>query len=362
MTSKEMCMKCNVLVVDSDPMTLAIVSKMLRLYGYTVSTTRTATDALSLAKKRRSGYQVILTDVHFPDMEKYEFIEKMKLFSKFPFVIMSAEVGDQAKYNGLVKGGAQLYLDKPVSMDDLKSLWQIAYRQPYMYYPVECIDFEEAIALNDDAESRVSIIKAMNRQKVKRESRRGAVSGNQENVNDAATSSKRPKLIWTDELHKMFLQAIDMIGIEGARPKAIQQLMNVPGLTRENISSHLQKYRRHLKREQDAIRKKTMTMARPIVESGSGLLLPVFGGNIPFFNGNNMHFSNVGNFDFGSSSGNPYSLKNFIGLSVQGQQPQIQLPPLEEGNGNHEINPGFEFDATIELFGDPKRFYSGGVP
>ena len=35
MTSKEMCMKCNVLVVDSDPMTLAIVSKMLRLYGYT---------------------------------------------------------------------------------------------------------------------------------------------------------------------------------------------------------------------------------------------------------------------------------------------------------------------------------------
>ena len=97
--------------------------------------------------------------------------------------------------------------------------------------------------------------------------------------------------------------------------------------------------------------------------AGSGLFLPVFGGNIPLFNGNiNMHFSSADNFDFGSSSGNPYSLNNFIGLLEQGQQPQIQLPPLEEGNGNHEINLGFEFDATIELFGDRKRFYSGGVP
>ncbi|GMN67598.1 hypothetical protein TIFTF001_037643 [Ficus carica] len=287
---------------------------------------------------------------------------------------MSAEFSDEAKYDGLVKGGTLLYLDKPVSMDDLKSLRQMAYRKPYRDDPVACIEFEEvrtfhgrsppkAIALNGDAKSRVSMNKPMNSQMAKREHRRGAGSDNyeQENENDYATSSKRPKLVWTDELHNMFLQAIDMIDIEVARPKAILQLMNVPGLTRENISSHLQKHRLRLKSEQEAIQNKnTMTMARPIAESG-GILLPGFE-NIPLFNGNNMDFSNVGNFNFGSSSGNPYSLSNFIRKSKQEQQPQLHLPPLEEGTGDHDINPGFEFDATDDLFKDRNRFYSGGVP
>lgn len=39
-----------------------------------------------------------------------------------------------------------------------------------------------------------------------------------------------------------------MQGIKNAVPKTILQLMNVEGMTRENVASHLQKYRLYLKR------------------------------------------------------------------------------------------------------------------
>ena len=37
-------------------------------------------------------------------------------------------------------------------------------------------------------------------------------------------------------------------GVKNAVPKTILQLMNVEGMTRENVASHLQKYRLYLKR------------------------------------------------------------------------------------------------------------------
>lgn len=39
-----------------------------------------------------------------------------------------------------------------------------------------------------------------------------------------------------------------MQGVKNAVPKTILQLMNVEGMTRENVASHLQKYRLYLKR------------------------------------------------------------------------------------------------------------------
>ncbi|EXB92328.1 hypothetical protein L484_004649 [Morus notabilis] len=63
----------------------------------------------------------------------------------------------------------------------------------------------------------------------------------EEEENDDSTAlSKRLKLIWTDERHNKFLQATNLQGVDGAYPKDIPQLMNVRGLTKENVSSHLQ--------------------------------------------------------------------------------------------------------------------------
>ncbi|CAI5468485.1 unnamed protein product [Closterium sp. Yama58-4] len=77
-------------------------------------------------------------------------------------------------------------------------------------------------------------------------------SGNQEgNSSDGQPRTlKRPRLVWTPQLHKRFVDAVSHLGIKNAVPKTIMQLMNVEGLTRENVASHLQKYRLYLKRMQ----------------------------------------------------------------------------------------------------------------
>ncbi|KAF5809819.1 putative transcription factor MYB-related family [Helianthus annuus] len=66
----------------------------------------------------------------------------------------------------------------------------------------------------------------------------------------ATRASKRPRLVWTPQLHKRFVDVVAHLGVKNAVPKTIMQLMNVEGLTRENVASHLQKYRLYLKRMQ----------------------------------------------------------------------------------------------------------------
>jgi SHAQKYF class myb-like DNA-binding protein len=53
----------------------------------------------------------------------------------------------------------------------------------------------------------------------------------------------RHYVIWTLDLQYSFLQALDKLGTSATPAKILQQ-MNVPGLTRENVASHLQKYRK----------------------------------------------------------------------------------------------------------------------
>ncbi|KAI3783919.1 hypothetical protein L1987_43010 [Smallanthus sonchifolius] len=59
---------------------------------------------------------------------------------------------------------------------------------------------------------------------------------------------KITKIIWTKGLRKKFLKAIGKLGIDNATPKKILELMKVDGLTRDQVSSHLQKHRILLKK------------------------------------------------------------------------------------------------------------------
>ncbi|KAK9700097.1 hypothetical protein RND81_08G217000 [Saponaria officinalis] len=78
--------------------------------------------------------------------------------------------------------------------------------------------------------------------------RGGEVNPVSKGENGTSRAVKRPRLVWTPELHKRFVDVIEHLGINKAVPKTIMEMMNVEGLTRENVASHLQKYRIYLKR------------------------------------------------------------------------------------------------------------------
>ncbi|WCJ23136.1 Two-component response regulator ORR21 [Euphorbia peplus] len=231
----------SVLVVDCDSTCLAVVSQMLHVYGYRVITATNATDATRILREKEGELDLILTEVHLPDMDKYELLETMGKISRLPVVILSADDDENTMLGCLFKG-ATFYLLKPITMKDVKNLWQFS----DIKKQDENLDSEGSISSEggsppDNTSNEMSDSTSF--------------SNSLEADNQNLILPKKPKLIWTNELHDRFLQAVTTLGVDNAHPKKILKHMNVPGLKKENVSSHLQKYRLTLRREQEAIQR-----------------------------------------------------------------------------------------------------------
>ncbi|KAL5540674.1 hypothetical protein UlMin_042866 [Ulmus minor] len=62
-------------------------------------------------------------------------------------------------------------------------------------------------------------------------------------------ASRKQRRCWSPELHRRFLHALEQLGgSHVATPKQIRELMQVDGLTNDEVKSHLQKYRLHVRR------------------------------------------------------------------------------------------------------------------
>ncbi|XP_015874298.3 transcription factor HHO6 [Ziziphus jujuba] len=62
-------------------------------------------------------------------------------------------------------------------------------------------------------------------------------------------TSRKQRRCWSPELHRRFVSALQQLGgSQVATPKQIRELMQVDGLTNDEVKSHLQKYRLHTRR------------------------------------------------------------------------------------------------------------------
>ncbi|XP_010523044.1 PREDICTED: two-component response regulator-like APRR9 isoform X2 [Tarenaya hassleriana] len=113
-----------VLLVDSDPSCLMVISNMLQESGYRVVTADRASDALHILRDREGEIDLIMTEAHLSDMDKYELLETITGISKLPIVVMGTD-GQVNSALGCMFKGAKHYLVKPFVMGDLKHLWQI---------------------------------------------------------------------------------------------------------------------------------------------------------------------------------------------------------------------------------------------
>ncbi|KAK8561297.1 hypothetical protein V6N13_149529 [Hibiscus sabdariffa] len=60
---------------------------------------------------------------------------------------------------------------------------------------------------------------------------------------------RKQRRCWSSELHRRFVNALQQLGgSQVATPKQIRELMQVDGLTNDEVKSHLQKYRLHTRR------------------------------------------------------------------------------------------------------------------
>ncbi|XP_004511969.1 transcription factor HHO5 isoform X2 [Cicer arietinum] len=59
---------------------------------------------------------------------------------------------------------------------------------------------------------------------------------------------RKQRRCWSSELHRRFVDALQQLGGAHATPKQIREKMQVDGLTNDEVKSHLQKYRLHVRR------------------------------------------------------------------------------------------------------------------
>jgi PleD family two-component response regulator len=108
-----------ILVVDDEPHIVQILKFTLEREGYQVFTAENGKVALD--KVREAQPHLVLLDVMMPVMDGYEVCRKMRedfKMNQIPIIMLSAKGDDRARVVGL-EGGANDYLVKPYSNDEL---------------------------------------------------------------------------------------------------------------------------------------------------------------------------------------------------------------------------------------------------
>ena len=109
-----------ILYIEDHEDTRDLVKLILENQNYDVATTATIGDGLSLAKSK--PFDLFLLDSHLPDGTGLDFCRELRGFDRrTPILFYSAAAYEVDKQSAL-DGGAQGYLTKPTSSEDLCAL------------------------------------------------------------------------------------------------------------------------------------------------------------------------------------------------------------------------------------------------
>jgi two-component system KDP operon response regulator KdpE len=115
-----------VLVVDDEPQILRALQIKLRSAGYAVETAATAQEALTKAAMRPP--EAIILDVLLPDGNGTDVTREVRGWSTVPIVVLSA-VGEEREKIAALDAGADDYVTKPFSGDELLARLRAALRR-----------------------------------------------------------------------------------------------------------------------------------------------------------------------------------------------------------------------------------------
>ena len=190
----------------------------------------------------------------------------------------------------------------------------------------------------------------------------GTPGGNMSGGEDAAAAQKR-RFVWTADLHSRFEAAVNALGLDNAKPKSILKLMNVDGLTKANIKSHLQKYRCLMQKKAQQARANGQPSPANGGNGGVGSSPMFGGGGLPELPSSSSGFPSLGLDGLGSITGcgsNPSSVASTVnadgldgsgGLSALGGVPSSAgLPETLISQGESSLQRNLEVqEMTLKV-------------
>ncbi|PIN09536.1 hypothetical protein CDL12_17884 [Handroanthus impetiginosus] len=228
-----------VLLVDHDPESLKYLEKLHKKCKYEITTCNLMQEALKLLRERKDRFDIVISEFNMPDMNGFEFLQHVSLQMDIPVIIMSSD-GETSRVMNVVEKGACDYLVKPIRLKELRNIWQHVLRKRVQH--VRDIEHPAEIQTSRNESGQPDTILGKKRKDFENK--------NHDRECGDRSSVKKPRVIWSADLHQKFVKAVNLIGLDKAGPKKILELMEVPWLKRENVASHLQKYRLNLSRMQ----------------------------------------------------------------------------------------------------------------
>ncbi|XP_042502439.1 two-component response regulator ORR21-like isoform X2 [Macadamia integrifolia] len=161
-----------------------------------------------------------------PEMNGLELLDSINAEFKLPVVMMSSDTSKQLAWRCLEQG-ASYYFVKPLNINSVGKLWQFVFLKKHVEYQCNMGSVQESLWSEEALQKGIECTASVNR--------------------EIFLFQNKKRMVWTTELHKKFERVVNEIGVNGATPKRILEMMNEPGLEKKHISSHLQKYRLSLK-------------------------------------------------------------------------------------------------------------------
>lgn len=114
--------------------------------------------------------------------------------------------------------GACDYLLKPVRMQELRNIWQhVIRRRKSAGVQNNNVNNEEDSQKDQVTDSESSLwVKDHNERPKKRHKDQNEENDNEENIqeNETSSSQKKPRVVWSIELHRKFVAAVNQLGID----------------------------------------------------------------------------------------------------------------------------------------------------
>ena len=142
----------HILVVDDEKDVREMVQLLLERAGYSVSTAKDGFEALELTQEKRPD--VVLLDVSMPAFDGWQTLERLRVFSEVPILMLSARATEMDKVRGL-KGGADDYVTKPFGRQELLARVEAMLRR-YQQEEERPSDYEDSHVSVDFVQAEVS--------------------------------------------------------------------------------------------------------------------------------------------------------------------------------------------------------------
>uniref|UniRef100_A0A8I7BFK4 Response regulatory domain-containing protein n=1 Tax=Hordeum vulgare subsp. vulgare TaxID=112509 RepID=A0A8I7BFK4_HORVV len=212
-----------VLAVDDNCVYLKVLEAVLRHCKYNPTMAMDAKTAMKMLRAGKVQFDLVITDVHMPDMDGFKLLELIGLEMDLPVIVLSVDCDKKVVLKGINHGACD-YLMKPVCTNDLKNIWQhVESRRRSQATSHMSMD-------NADDQRVLPGTHAMSKDSKDKRNDEYDSNKNKESTH-SSTTQKKPRVAWTTELHNKFLEAINQIGLDEAAPNKILELMSVDYLT-----------------------------------------------------------------------------------------------------------------------------------